>query len=124
MIAGAFFPDNPIVAPSTYFIGVITIILSGIALKKTKLLGSYVSPFIMELPAYHMPKMMSVLRYAFGKALSFVKRAGTVIFSLTVIIWFMSTYNFTFQAVDTDHSILASLGKLISWLFEPLGFGN
>ncbi|MCO4476173.1 ferrous iron transport protein B [Streptococcus infantarius subsp. infantarius] len=124
LIAGAFFPDNPIVAPSTYFIGVITIILSGIALKKTKLLGSYVSPFIMELPAYHMPKMMSVLRYAFGKALSFVKRAGTVIFSLTVIIWFMSTYNFTFQAVDTDHSILASLGKLISWLFEPLGFGN
>lgn len=124
LIAGAFFPDNPFVAPSTYFIGVITIILSGIALKKTKLLGSYVSPFIMELPAYHMPKIASVLRYAFGKALSFVKRAGTVIFSLTVIIWFMSTYNFAFQAVDTDNSILASLGKLISWIFAPLGFGN
>lgn len=124
LIAGAFFPDNPFVAPSTYFIGFLTIILSGIALKKTSFLGSYVSPFIMELPAYHMPKVWSVLRYAFGKAMSFVKRAGTIIFSLTVIIWFMSSYNFSFQAVDTEYSILASLGKLIAWIFQPLGFGD
>ena len=124
LIAGAFFPDNPFVAPSTYFIGFLTIILSGIALKKTSFLGSYVSPFIMELPAYHMPKVWSVLRYAFGKAMSFVKRAGTIIFSLTVIIWFMSSYNFSFQAVDTEYSILASLGKLVAWIFQPLGFGD
>ncbi len=124
LIAGAFFPDNPFVAPSTYFIGFLTIILSGIALKKTSFLGSYVSPFIMELPAYHMPKVWSILRYAFGKAMSFVKRAGTIIFSLTVTIWFMSSYDFAFQAVDTEHSILAALGRAIAWIFQPLGFGD
>lgn len=124
LIAGAFFPDNPFVAPSIYFIGFLTIILSGIALKKTSFLGSSVSPFIMELPAYHMPKVWSVLRYAFGKAMSFVKRAGTIIFSLTVIIWFMSSYDFAFQAVDTEHSILAALGRAIAWIFQPLGFGD
>ena len=78
----------------------------------------------MELPTYHLPKALSVLRYAFGKALSFMKRAGTIIFSLTVLIWFMSSYNFSFQSVDTERSILASLGRSISWLFQPLGFGN
>ena len=124
LISGVFFPDNPFVAPSTYFIGFLTIILSGIALKKTTMLGSYVSPFIMELPAYHLPKMGTVLRYAFGKALSFVKRAGTVIFSLTVIIWFMSSYDFSLHAVDTDSSILAHFGQLFAWIFQPLGFGN
>ncbi len=124
LIAGAFFPSNPFVAPSAYFIGLATIILSGIALKKTSFLGGYTSPFIMELPTYHLPKALSVLRYAFGKALSFMKRAGTIIFSLTVLIWFMSSYNFSFQSVDTERSILASLGRSISWLFQPLGFGN
>ena len=122
--AGAFFPHNPLVAPSTYFIGMAAIILSGIALKKTSFLGGLTSPFIMELPSYHWPKTMSVLRYAFGKAMSFVKRAGTIIFSLTVLIWFMSNYNFMLQTVDTEVSILATLGKGFSWIFAPLGFGN
>lgn len=99
LIAGAFFPHNPLVAPSTYFIGMAAIILSGIALKKTSFLGGLTSPFIMELPSYHWPKAMSVLRYAFGKAMSFVKRAGTIIFSLTVLIWFMSNYNFMLQTL-------------------------
>ena len=124
LIAGAFFPSNSLVAPSTYFIGMAAIILSGIALKKTSFLGGLTSPFIMELPAYHWPKAMSVLRYAFGKAMSFVKRAGTIIFSLTVLIWFMSNYNFTLHTVDTEVSILATLGKGLSWIFDPLGFGN
>lgn len=124
LIAGAFFPHNPLVAPSTYFIGMAAIILSGIALKKTSFLGGLTSPFIMELPSYHWPKTMSVLRYAFGKAMSFVKRAGTIIFSLTVLIWFMSNYNFMLQTVDTEVSILATLGKGFSWIFAPLGFGN
>lgn len=124
LIAGAFFPHNPLVAPSTYFIGMVAIILSGIALKKTSFLGGLTSPFIMELPSYHWPKAMSVLRYAFGKAMSFVKRAGTIIFSLTVLIWFMSNYNFMLQTVDTEVSILATLGKGLSWIFTPLGFGN
>ncbi|MGT2637221.1 ferrous iron transport protein B [Streptococcus ratti] len=124
LIAGAFFPHNPWIAPSAYFMGMIAIILSGIALKKTSFLGGYTSPFIMELPSYHLPKAEAVLRYAFGKAMSFVKRAGTIIFSLTVLIWFMSSYNFTLQAVNTENSILASLGRLLAWIFTPLGFGN
>ena len=124
LIAGAFFPHNPWIAPSAYFMGMIAIILSGIALKKTSFLGGYTSPFIMELPSYHIPKVDAVLRYAFGKAMSFVKRAGTIIFSLTVLIWFMSSYNFTLHSVDTENSILASLGRLLAWIFTPLGFGN
>ena len=124
LIAGTFFPHNPLVAPSTYFIGMAAIILSGIALKKTSFLGGLTSPFIMELPSYHWPKAMSVFRYAFGKAMSFVKRAGTIIFSLTVLIWFMSNYNFMLQTIDTEVSILATLGKGLSWIFTPLGFGN
>ena len=124
LIAGTFFPHNPLVAPSTYFFGRAAIILSVIALKKTSFLGGLTSPFIMELPSYHWPKAMSVFRYAFGKAMSFVKRAGTIIFSLTVLIWFMSNYNFMLQTVDTEVSILATLGKGLSWIFTPLGFGN
>ncbi|MGT2932604.1 ferrous iron transport protein B [Streptococcus catagoni] len=124
LIAGAFFPDNAYVAPSTYFTGFLAIILSGIALKKTRFLGGYVSPFIMELPAYHWPNLMTVLRYALAKAISFFKRAGTIIFSLTVIIWFLSTFNLAFQAVDPKDSILAGLGKTSAWIFKPLGFGN
>lgn len=124
LIAGAFFPDNPFVAPSTYFLGLLAIVLSGIALKKTRVLGGYASPFIMELPTYHLPKIMTVLRYGFTKALSFMKRAGTIIFSLTVMIWFLSSYNMYFEAVETDQSILASLGQSVAWIFQPLGFGN
>lgn len=124
LIAGAFFPHNPLVAPSTYFLGMVAIVLSGIALKKTSFLGGYASPFVMELPSYHLPKAMAVLRYAFSKVVSFTKRAGTVIFSLTILIWFTSSYNFSLQAVETDQSILASLGRSLAWLFTPLGFGN
>ncbi|MGL6299737.1 nucleoside recognition domain-containing protein [Streptococcus iniae] len=124
LIAGAFFPSNPMIAPSAYFIGIATIVFSGIALKKTRMLGGVTSPFIMELPAYHLPNLLTVLRYALGKAWSFVKRAGTIIFVCTILIWFMSSYNLRFEAVETDKSILASLGHLLSWLFIPLGFGN
>ncbi|MBM7635392.1 ferrous iron transport protein B [Streptococcus saliviloxodontae] len=124
LITGAFFPENPFVAPSTYFIGLITIVLSGIALKKTSFLGGYTSPFIMELPTYHFPKLQTVLTYAMRKALSFVKRAGTIIFSLTVLIWFLSSYNWQLQQVDTDQSLLAGFGHLIAPIFSPVGFGN
>ncbi|MGT2687211.1 ferrous iron transport protein B [Streptococcus porcinus] len=124
VIAGAFFPHNPWIAPSAYLLGMVSIILSGIALKKTSFLSGYTSPFIMELPSYHLPSAKTVLRYAFSKAMSFVQRAGTIIFSLTVLIWFMSSYNFNLQAVSTQESILASLGRFFAWIFTPLGFGN
>jgi ferrous iron transport protein B len=78
----------------------------------------------MELPAYHWPKMLTVIHYATGKALSFLKRAGTVIFSLTVIIWFLSSYDLRLRAVETEASILATLGQSMAWIFAPLGFGN
>ena len=124
LVAGAFFPKNPWIAPSAYFVGIGAIVLSGIALKKTRLLGGMASPFIMELPSYHLPKTSSVLRYAFNKAMSFIKRAGSVIFVMNILIWFMSTYSFTLEAVDTENSILASIGRSFSVLFAPLGFGN
>lgn len=100
------------------------IVLSGMALKKTKQLGGVASPFIMELPSYHLPKLSTVLRYAFDKALSFIKRAGTIIFVTNIIIWFSSSYNWSLQMVETDESILASIGRSFSLLFAPLGFGN
>lgn len=124
LVAGAFFPDNPWIAPSAYFVGMAAIVLSGMALKKTKQLGGVASPFIMELPSYHLPKLSTVLRYAFDKALSFIKRAGTIIFVTNIIIWFSSSYNWSLQMVETDESILASIGCSFSLLFAPLGFGN
>ncbi|MCB2965328.1 ferrous iron transport protein B [Streptococcus suis] len=124
LVAGAFFPDNPWIAPSAYFVGMAAIVLSGMALKKTKQLGGVASPFIMELPSYHLPKLSTVLRYAFDKALSFIKRASTIIFVTNIIIWFSSSYNWSLQMVETDESILASIGRSFSLLFAPLGFGN
>ncbi|HEM5125324.1 TPA: ferrous iron transport protein B [Streptococcus suis] len=124
LVAGSFFPDNPWIAPSAYFVGMAAIVLSGMALKKTKQLGGVASPFIMELPSYHLPKLSTVLRYAFDKALSFIKRAGTIIFVTNIIIWFSSSYNWSLQMVETDESILASIGRSFSLLFAPLGFGN
>ncbi|HEM3539978.1 TPA: ferrous iron transport protein B [Streptococcus suis] len=124
LVAGTFFPDNPWIAPSAYFVGMAAIVLSGMALKKTKQLGGVASPFIMELPSYHLPKLSTVLRYAFDKALSFIKRAGTIIFVTNIIIWFSSSYNWSLQMVETDESILASIGRSFSLLFAPLGFGN
>ena len=124
LIAVAFFPNNPWIAPSAYFIGMGAIVLSGIALKKTAILGGAVAPFIMELPSYHLPQVKTVLRYAGQKALSFIKRAGTIIFVTNIFIWFASSYNFSLQAVETEKSILATLGKRLAWIFTPLGFGN
>ncbi|HFI0578291.1 TPA: ferrous iron transport protein B [Streptococcus suis] len=124
LVAGAFFPDNPWIAPSAYFVGMGAIVLSGMALKKTKQLGGVASPFIMELPSYHLPELKTVLRYAFDKALSFIKRAGTIIFVTNIVIWFASSYDWNLQLVDTEESILASIGRSFSLVFQPLGFGN
>ncbi|MCH4167917.1 MAG: ferrous iron transport protein B [Streptococcaceae bacterium] len=124
LIAGAFFPHTTWVAPSAYFIGVAAIIFSGIALKKFRLLAGEVSPFIMELPSYHMPKWSTVLRYSFDKSMSFIKRAGTIIFVMNVFIWFTSSYNFSLQAVETEQSMLAGFGKTLAPIFAPLGWGS
>ena len=124
LIAGAFFPGSSWVSPSAYFLGIASIILSGIALKKTKIFAGDPAPFIMELPAYHMPHLKSVLRYSYDRSKAFVKKAGTIIFVSSIIIWFTSTHSMTLQEVDGGESILAGLGKLIAPIFAPLGWGN
>lgn len=124
LIAGAFFPHSSWVAPSAYFVGIGSIVLSGIILKKTALFSGDTAPFIMELPDYHMPRFKNSFRQMIERSKSFVKKAGTVIFASSVMIWLLSSFNFRGQMVETDQSILASLGQTISFIFVPLGWGN
>ena len=124
LIAGAFFPTSSWVAPSAYFIGIGTIVLSGILLKKTSLFSGKAAPFIMEMPAYHMPRFQNSFRQMIDRSSSFVKKAGTIIFASSVIIWFLNTFNFSFQMVETEDSILASMGRTVAIIFAPLGWGN
>lgn len=124
LVSGAFFHSTSWVAPSSYFLGMAMIILSGIILKKTKMFAGDTSAFIMELPTYHLPHFPTVLKYAYDRGLSFIKRAGTIIFALNVCLWFLSNYSFTLEQVDPGQSILATLGGYLSIVFAPLGFGE
>ncbi|MGX6978024.1 ferrous iron transport protein B [Vagococcus elongatus] len=124
LIAGAFFPHSSWVAPAAYFVGIGAIILSGIALKKTKLFAGEASPFIMELPAYHFPHLKNVFFQTYERGKSFVIGAGTIIFTTCVLLWFMASFNFKGQMVATDKSILAALGNSVAFIFAPLGFGT
>lgn len=124
LVSGAFFPHASWVAPSAYFLGMSMIILSGIILKKTRMFSGDTSAFIIELPTYHLPYALTVLKYAFDRAFSFVKRAGTIIFAMNVLIWFTSNYNWTLAHVDASQSILADIGKVVAVVFAPLGFGE
>ncbi len=127
LIAGAMFGGAWWVAPSAYFIGIFAIVVSGIMLKKTKLFSGDTAPFVMELPAYHMPTMGNLLRSMWERGWSFIKKAGTVILVATIIIWFASNFGWdsgSFGMVDMDSSILAGIGGWVAWLFVPLGWGN
>lgn len=124
LVSGTFFHSSSWVAPSAYFLGMAMIILSGVILKKTRMFAGDTSAFIMELPSYHLPHFPTVFKYAFDRGLSFIKRAGTIIFALNVCLWFLSNYSFNLQQVDPGHSILATLGGYLSILFAPLGFGE
>ena len=130
MIAGAIFDGAPWVAPSAYFMGIAAIICSGIILKKTKLFVGDPAPFVMELPAYHMPTVGTVLRSMWERGWSFIKKAGTIILLSTILVWFLSYFgfvdgSFTMLAEDQlDQSILATVGGAVCWIFAPLGFGN
>ena len=128
LIAGALFGGASWVAPSAYFVGIAAIICSGIILKKTKMFAGDPAPFVMELPAYHMPTVGNVLRSMWERGWSFIKKAGTVILLSTIVIWFASTYGFTdgsFGAVeDMSNSILAIDIRIFQWLFIPLGWGH
>lgn len=124
LIAGALFPESTWVGPSAYFVGIAAIILSGIILKKTSLFVGDPAPFVMELPAYHIPGAKGVLIHMWDRAKSFVRKAGTVIFVACAVIWFMQTFNWQLQMVEESESILASIGNVIAPLFAPLGWGE
>ncbi|MDD4850026.1 MAG: ferrous iron transport protein B [Gemmiger sp.] len=128
LFAGALFGGNPLIAVSAYFIGVGAVIVSGIMLKKTKLFAGDPAPFVMELPAYHLPAWGNVLRATWERGWSFIKRAGTVILASSIILWFLQGFgmeNGAFGMVeDNKDSLLAVLGGVIAPLFAPLGFGH
>ncbi|MDR2044777.1 MAG: ferrous iron transporter B [Clostridium sp.] len=128
LIAGALFDGAWWVAPSAYFVGIAAIICSGIILKKTALFAGDVAPFVMELPAYHMPTVVNVLRSMWERGWSFIKKAGTIILLSTIFVWFTSGYGWAdgaaFGAVEMQDSILAKIGSAIAWVFTPLGWGN
>ena len=128
LFAGALFGGSCLVAVSAYFIGFAAIIISGIILKKTKLFAGDPAPFVMELPAYHVPAWGNVLRATWERGWSFIKRAGTVILASTIVLWFLQGFGFedgVFGMVeDQDNSILAAVASAIAWIFAPQGFGN
>lgn len=126
MIAGAFFGNSGWVATSSYFVGIAAIICSGIILKKTQLFAGDPAPFVMELPAYHMPTVTNILRSMWERAWSFIKKAGTIILLSTIVLWFLMSFgweNGSFGMVEElNSSILAKIGSAIAWIFTPLGW--
>ena len=130
MIAGAIFGGSAWVATSAYFIGMSAIIISGIMLKKTKMFAGDPAPFVLELPAYRLPTVGNVLRSMWERGRSFIKKAGTVILLSTIFVWFTTYFGFadgTFRMLseeDIDCSILAAIGRIIAFIFKPLGWGN
>ena len=130
MIAGAIFGGSPWISTSAYFIGMASIVVSGVMLKKTKMFAGEPAPFVMELPAYHWPTPGNVLRSMWERGWSFIKKAGTIILLSTILVWFTSYFGFTSDGFrmlaedELDLSILARVGSLISWIFIPLGWGN
>ena len=128
LFAGALFGGSFLVAVSAYFIGVAAIVLSGIILKKTKLFAGDPAPFVMELPAYHVPAWGNVLRATWERGWSFIKRAGTVILASSVVLWFLQGFGFTDGAFgmveDNNTSLLAAIGGVVDIVFAPLGFGT
>lgn len=130
LIAGALFGGAWWVAPSAYFIGIAAIICSGIILKKTKMFAGDPAPFVMELPAYHMPTVKNVLRSMWERGWSFIKKAGTIILLSTIVLWFLMSFGWAegsfgmLEAEQLDSSILARLGSVIAPVFAPLGWGD
>lgn len=129
MIAGAIFNNSPWISTSAYFLGMASIIISGIILKKTKPFAGQPSPFVMELPAYHWPTLSNLLRSMWERGWSFIKKAGTVIIISQIVIWFLSRFTLSgglhmVEEEEIAESILANVGSAIAWIFAPLGWGN
>lgn len=130
LIAGALFGGAWWVAPSAYFVGIAAIITSGIILKKTKMFAGDPAPFVMELPAYHLPTVGNVLRSMWERGWSFIKKAGTIILLSTILVWFTSFFGWVdgsfrmLEESELDSSILAAIGNAVAWVFTPLGWGD
>ena len=127
MIAAAFFPESTIVAPAVYFLAIFAIGFTAFILKKDATFKEDVSPFVLEMPNYNMPKLRNVLRSTYQRCRSFVIKAGTVIFATVVVVWFLSNFNFTsdgFGMVEVNNSLLAVIGSAIAFIFIPLGFAS
>ena len=130
MVSGAIFGGSAWVATSAYFIGMAAIIVSGIMQKKTKMFAGQPAPFVMELPAYHLPTLGAVLRSMWERGWSFIKKAGTIILLSTIFVWFTTYFGFVDGAFrmlseeEIDHSILAAIGGVLAWVFKPLGWGT
>lgn len=127
LIAGALFDNSGWISASAYFVGIAAIIISGIMLKKTKIFAGDPAPFVMELPAYHLPTVGNVLRSMWERGWSFIKKAGTVILLSAIVLWFLQSFGWEngFGMVeDLDNSVLAKIGKGFAWIFAPLGWGE
>jgi ferrous iron transport protein B len=130
LIAGAVFGGAAWVAPSAYFVGIAAIICSGVILKKTKMFAGDPAPFVMELPAYHMPTVGTILRSTWERGWSFIKKAGTIILLSTILVWFTSYFGWVdgqfrmLETLEMDHSILARIGSAVAFIFAPLGWGD
>ena len=126
LFAGAVFGNSPLVAVSAFFIGIAAVVISGVILKKFKTFAGKPAPFVMELPAYHMPSARNVLRSTLDRGWDFVKRAVTIVLLSSIVLWFLQSYGFAegaFTAVeDSNHSLLAAIGNAIAWIFYPLGW--
>ena len=125
MITLAFFPHSKFIAPGMYFLGIAIVIFSGIALKKTKYFSGDPAPFVRELPAYHVPTVKGVLIHVWERAKAFIIKAGTIIFTVCIILWFLMHFTPTFHFVDdVEVSLLKYIGVGLAWIFKPLGFGT
>ncbi len=126
LFAGAIFGNSPLVAVSAFMVGIAAVIITGLIMKKTKLFAGDPAPFVMELPAYHMPSVTNVARSTWNRVWDFIKRAGTVILVASMILWFLLNYGIAdggfHMVTDSNLSLLAMLGNGIAWLFAPLGW--
>lgn len=124
LISGALFANSAWVAPTTYFIGIAAIAITGVILKKTKAFVGDPSPFVLELPSYHMPRPKNILLHMWERSKAFIKKACTIILLSTIVLWLLGSYNTALQPVDTADSILADVGQTVAPVFTPLGWGD
>ena len=124
LMTSAFFGGNPLIATSMYFIGIAIVVVFGIILKKMKYFSGDPAPFVMELPQYHFPSVKGVLIHVWERVRGFMIKAGTIIFAACIVLWFLMNFNFKFELVELEESILKAIGEVIAPIFAPLGFGN